>query len=171
MRHLLLILIIAGIASSAYADPLKLESKSFLIEFPDTWQIVELSDKAKLRGPNNEALTISAIRITGFKIASGGSEDDWRRSRKEFSEHVVSRMHKASKSSDLKMTLPLSESDSVSGFPVWEIHTETTDGLRYFNLYGAAGLKVVLYITLDGQIDDKATSSEVINAIRNIEWK
>ncbi|MEM7206405.1 MAG: hypothetical protein AAF434_01145 [Pseudomonadota bacterium] len=159
------------IATTVFGAPLRLETQYSVIELPDTWEIKDLSSEAILNGPKNVTLKISVIRITGFKIASGGTEADWRRSRKEFGAHVLNRIQNESKSSDLKVVSNLKETESLSSYPIWEIKTETKDGLRFFYLYGVVGKKAVMNMALEGKIGNESTSAEVLSAINNIEWK
>ncbi len=157
-------------ANAAIADT-ELKAEHFVLKLPSTWEIETLSDRAYLRGPSNEQLVVTSIRITGYRIASGGSESDWKIMRKEFGEHLTKEMLKASQNNNLRVTKELTEFSSDSGYPAWELNTETTSGETYFNLYGAVGSKVVLYLTVKGKGNDERASTELLEAIKTIEWK
>ncbi len=165
MKLFSLVVLVFGITMNANAEPVKIETDSFLIELPSTWKVEELSSQAKLLGPNNEFLIISSYRITGE-----GSEADLQSIRNEFGENIASTMVQSSSEPDLKITLPLIKKVTPAGFPVWEINSETIDNLQFYNLYGTVGLRVALLITLEGEIKNKASASEVLSAINNIKW-
>jgi hypothetical protein len=165
MKLISLLALIFGISMSTIAEPVRIETDSFLLELPSTWKIEELSSQAKLIGPNNEYLIVSSYRITGK-----GSEADLQHIRDEFGENISATMIQASREPDLKVTLPLTKELSLSGSPIWHIETETKDASQFYNLYGAVGLKVALLVTLEGELSHKETSKVVSNAIKNITW-
>ena len=150
---------------SAIAEPVRIETDSFLFELSSTWKVEELSNQAKLIGPNNEYLVISSYRITGE-----GNDADLQNIRDEFGENIAATMVQASSEPDLKVILPLSREVSPSGHPIWRITTEAKDASQFYNLYGSVGHKVALLITLEGEIKYQETTNEVLSAINNIEW-
>ena len=167
-----LVFSIAGFAASDDHATLDIsESNHFVMKYPRGWEIIRESNGTHIQGPNRETIYIAVIPITGFKLASGGSEADWRRHRTEFGEYLISKMHEYSKDARLEIVSPLAEFESRSGFPVWQIQTESTDGSSFYNLYGAVGLRAVLLIDLQGGIDNVSSADAIFQAIKNIEWK
>jgi len=165
MKFISLIVLIFGISMIAMAEPVRIETDSFFIELPSTWKIEELSNQAKLIGPNNEYLIISSYRIAGE-----GNESELKKIRDEFGENIAATMVQASAEPDLRVVAPLSKKVLPSGYPVWEVETETKDSSQFYNLYGAVGLRVALLITLEGGMQHKETAKEVLDAINEIKW-
>lgn len=165
MKYLQIIVILFGIIMNAHGESLKVETDSFLIELPSDWSIRDISEHVELVGPNNEHLIISSYRIDGE-----GEEIELQKIRNEFGKGITNTMTHASGGFNLKIITPLSKTLTPAGFPVWEIETETSDKLKFYNLYGSVGLKVALLITLEGEIKYKNYSTEVLSAIKNIKW-
>ena len=165
MRILSIIVFIVGGTMNANAEPMRVETDSFLFELPSTWQIEELSSKAKIVGPNNEYLIVSSYRIDGE-----GNEADLQAIRDEFGENISGTMIKASNEPDLKVTSPIKKETSPTGYPVWNIATETLDATQFYNLYGTVGPRVALLITLEGENKFKSSANVVYRAVNSIKW-
>lgn len=151
---------------NAAAEPVRIETNSFLFELPAGWKIIELSNQAKLNGPNNEFLIVSSYNISGE-----GQESGLKNIKEEFGNNIVKSMQEAANEPDLNITSPLNNQTSPNGYPVWSIRTETKDGSQFFDQYGTVGIKTVIMVTIEGHLKNKSSSEVVFHAVREIKWR
>ena len=165
MKLLLTILITLGVAMNAIAEPVRIETNSFLFELPEGWKIIELSSQAKVNGPNNEFLIVSSYNISGE-----GKESDLKAIKEDFGNNLVKSMKEAASEPDLNITAPINSQSSPSGYPIWSIRTETKDGSQFFDQYGTVGIKTAIMVTIEGALKNKSSSEVILNAVREIKW-
>ncbi|WP_041071695.1 hypothetical protein [Thiolapillus brandeum] len=165
MKVLITILISLGVIMNAIAEPVRIETNSFLFELPVGWKIIELSSQAKLNGPNNEFLIVSSYNISGE-----GKKSDLKAIKEEFGKNIVKTMQESASESDLNITSQLINQTSPNGYPIWSIHTETKDGSQFFDQFGTVGIKTAILVTIEGILKNKSSSEVVFNAVREIKW-
>ncbi|MFC1588850.1 hypothetical protein ACFL3P_01110 [Pseudomonadota bacterium] len=166
MKKLTLTLILLFFSISAFSEPARVETNNFTFELPHGWKITELSSKAKISGPNNEFLILSASNITGE-----GNKSKLNSIKEKLGKKIENILKSGANDPALKITSPLKKEISKKGYAIWSIRTETKDGTIFFDQYGTIGIKAIVLITIEGKLKNKSSSNVVLNAVRKIKWQ
>ena len=143
-------------------DPILIETDHFLFKTPSGWQTEKLGDEAELLGPNEEFMVISS-----YHIDKNSTKDELT----IFCQDICNAMIAASEDPDLMVNQSLKKEVTPNSLPVWKLLSQTIDNEAYYDQYLAIQNNIAVVITIEGDLENRASSALVEESVYCIDFK